>query len=299
MNTLDARELYDRACAEFTARVHRIGDRWSAPTPCPGWDVRQLVGHLVEEQRWAPLLFAGGLVAEVGDQITGELLGDDPVSAFDDAASATRVATRLDDALECTVQLSFGEVPGREYLTQLAADHLIHSWDLSQALGEDPPLDPEVVATIQAWFAAVEPLYRQAGVIAARATPPDNPSPQDELLAMFGRSPALAAVHRFNTAFAAKDIDAIMAAMTPDCVFEDTTPPDGHRHVGSTAVRAAWGSLFTDSPNALFTVEELVATGNRVVQRWRYDWGHGHIRGVDIFAVRDGQVAEKLAYVKG
>jgi hypothetical protein len=37
----------------------------------------------------------------------------------------------------------------------------------------------------------------------------------------------------------------------------------------------------------------------RLVQRWRYDWADGHIRGVDILAVKDGQVTEKIAYVKG
>ena len=51
---------------------------------------------------------------------------------------------------------------------------------------------------------------------------------------------ALDAVDRFNKAFDAKDLDAIMAAMTPDCVFEVTRPPDGHRHLGADAVRSAW-----------------------------------------------------------
>jgi ketosteroid isomerase-like protein len=50
---------------------------------------------------------------------------------------------------------------------------------------------------------------------------------------------ALAAVERFNAAFDAKDVDAIMRAMTADCVFEDTAPPGGQRHAGPDAVRAA------------------------------------------------------------
>jgi hypothetical protein len=33
--------------------------------------------------------------------------------------------------------------------------------------------------------------------------------------------------------------------------------------------------------------------------RWRFDWGSGHVRGIDLFKVRDGKVAEKLSYVKG
>lgn len=110
---------------------------------------------------------------------------------------------------------------------------------------------------------------------------------------------ALAAVERFNTAFDSRDVDAIMASMTPDCVFEDTAPPDGVRHVGADAVRAAWVGLFTASPGGVFRTEELIEAGDRVVARWHYDWGAGHVRGVDVFTVRDGLVAAKLSYVKG
>jgi uncharacterized protein (TIGR03086 family) len=299
MTTLDVPELYRRASAEVEARVHRVGDRWAAPTPCAGWDVRQLVRHLVEEERWAPPLLGGATIAEVGDRFAGDLLGADPVAAVDRAAPAAVAAVESEDALTRTVHLSFGDVPGREYVMQLAADHLVHAWDLGQALGEEPALDPEAVATVRAWFGPVEPLYREMGAIGPRAAVAGEPGPQDELLAMFGRSPALAAVQRFNAAFDAKDIDAIMAAMTQDCVFEDTTAPDGRRHAGAAAVRAAWQTLFAGSPTARFSVEELVAAGDRVVQRWRYDWGDGHVRGVDLFAVRDGRVAETLSYVKG
>ena len=110
---------------------------------------------------------------------------------------------------------------------------------------------------------------------------------------------ALAAVERFQKAFDAKDVDAIMAAMTADCAFEDTTPPDGRRHVGADAVRKAWTALFAASPEAAFTAEEVIEAGDRVVVRWRYAWDGGHVRGVDLFTVRDGLVAEKLSYVKG
>jgi ketosteroid isomerase-like protein len=112
-------------------------------------------------------------------------------------------------------------------------------------------------------------------------------------------APAVLAVQRFQDAFDAKDVDAVMAAMTPDCVFEDTSPPDGTRHTGPAAVSAAWRALFDASPEGVFTTEEIIPAGERVVVRWRYEWGNGHVRGVDVFRVRDGLVAEKLAYVKG
>ena len=115
---------------------------------------------------------------------------------------------------------------------------------------------------------------------------------------------AVDVVDRFNDAFNAHDVEAIMKLMTPDCVFEGTTPPDGDRHAGQAEVRGAWETFFAASPDAAFTVEETIAAGDRVVVRWRYDWGSGphgpgHVRGVDVFRIRDGLVGEKLSYVKG
>src|SRR5581483_8208881 len=98
----------------------------------------------------------------------------------------------------------------------------------------------------------------------------------------------IAAVERFNEAFNRHDVDAIMAAMTDDCVFESTSPPDGRRFEGQAAVRAAWEGFFRSSPDAAFETEELFAAGDRCVVRWRYAWVDpqgqaGHIRGVDLF----------------
>ena len=45
-----------------------------------------------------------------------------------------------------------------------------------------------------------------------------------------------------------------------------------------------------------------MAGGDRCVVRWLYRWGTdeaAHVRGVDVFRVREGHVVEKLAYVKG
>jgi ketosteroid isomerase-like protein len=110
----------------------------------------------------------------------------------------------------------------------------------------------------------------------------------------------LQTINQFNDAFNRHDVDAVMALMTDDCLFENTSPaPDGERYEGQTAVRGMWERLFAASPNAHFEVEDIFAAADRAVVRWRYDWGSGHIRGVDVFRVRDGKVAEKLSYVKG
>lgn len=110
---------------------------------------------------------------------------------------------------------------------------------------------------------------------------------------------ALAAVQRFTAAFARQDVDGLMASMTDDCVFESTAPPDGDRHEGAAAVREAWIAFFAAAGDAVFEPEEEFGCGEWVVSTWRYRWAGGHVRGVDLFRVRDGLIAEKLAYVKG
>ena len=73
----------------------------------------------------------------------------------------------------------------------------------------------------------------------------------------------------------------------------DQLIPVETRHVGF------WQEFFDGTPQARFETEEMVVAGDRAVVRWRFDWGSGHVRGIDLFKVRDGKVAEKLSYVKG
>jgi ketosteroid isomerase-like protein len=106
-------------------------------------------------------------------------------------------------------------------------------------------------------------------------------------------------VEVFGAAWADHDLDAALRLVTDDCVFDATGPaPDGMRHVGRAAIRQAWEAIFSDATSQ-FEPEETFAAGDRVVQLWRYSWDGGHVRGVDVFRVRGGKVAEKLSYVKG
>jgi ketosteroid isomerase-like protein len=112
------------------------------------------------------------------------------------------------------------------------------------------------------------------------------------------------AIDRFNEAFNRHDADALAQCLTDDTVFEDTSPaPDGRRVEGKTAVVEFWRGWFARNADAHFDAEEVLISGNRATVLWVYrkmrngqPW---HLRGVDVFAVRDGKVAAKLAYVKG
>lgn len=106
-------------------------------------------------------------------------------------------------------------------------------------------------------------------------------------------------VDAFGERWAAHDLEGTLALISDDCVFDATGPaPDGTRCVGPEAIRAAWAPIFENTESE-FTVEDTIEAGDRIVQLWTYSWGDGHIRGIDVFRVSDGRVAEKLSYVKG
>jgi uncharacterized protein (TIGR03086 family) len=305
---MDLNTLYHRTVECWADRVNAVADdQWDRPTPCTAWTVRDLVNHVVGEDLWTKPLVDGRTIAEVGDSLDGDLLGDDPVRSALDAAkeATTAVALRLPE--NGTVHLSYGEEQIAEYVHQLAADHLVHAWDLAVATGGETRLDPALVHEVAAWYAEREDLYRGAGIVAPRAV--THGGGQGDLLAAFGRDsawgPAHACLASLSAAFGRGDVDGIMALMTEDCVFETTGPaPDGVRHEGGDAVRRQWEQLFGETREPAFSEEESFVAGDRGVLRWRFEWvdddgSAGHVRGTDVLRFRDGRVSEKLSYVKG
>ena len=110
---------------------------------------------------------------------------------------------------------------------------------------------------------------------------------------------ALEVVTAFGEKWTAHELDGTLEWCTSDCRFDSTAPaPDGTLCVGLAEIRANWLPIF-ENTESVVEVEETFSLNNRVVQRWRYSWGTGHVRGVDIFKVRDGKVCEKYSYVKG
>ena len=302
---MDVGTTYHRAVEFYADRLNGVRhDQWDDPTPCAEWTVRGLANHVTYESLWTVPLMEGATIEEVGDRFEGDVLGTDPIGAGLTAARAAvaSVAAHLPEG--GTVHLSFGDTPRSEYAMQLAADHLVHGWDLAVATGGDARMDPHLVHSVGDWFAEREEMYRSGGAIAVRQALTGDA--QHDLLARFGRDAAWGANHktliRFNAAFGAGDLDAAMALVTDDVVFETTSPaPDGRRHEGRAAVRAAWAEVL-GTPGLDFTEEESFVSGDRAVVQWRYAWAGsdpGHVRGVDVLRFRDGLICAKLSYVKG
>jgi uncharacterized protein (TIGR03086 family) len=186
----DVVELFERAVTRFGDRVTAIGDRWAAPTPDTEWDVRALVNHVLAENLWAPPLLAGNTIADVGDRFDGDQLGDDPDTAWVAAAQSSIAAVAQAGALDRTVHVSFGDISGREYVSQLVCDHVIHGWDLARAIGADEGIDADLVDFAYDFLLPQVGGWRSAGVFGPQVEVPAGVGRQAELLALSGRNPA-------------------------------------------------------------------------------------------------------------
>lgn len=108
-------------------------------------------------------------------------------------------------------------------------------------------------------------------------------------------------VRRFIAAFQHKDPSVVRDLVAADCVMEAIQPaPNGLRVEGYDANVAFWEAMVAD-PSGTFEVEDVVICGDRATQRWRYRFGEDEessVRGVTLIVVRDGKIAEALAYAK-
>lgn len=109
----------------------------------------------------------------------------------------------------------------------------------------------------------------------------------------------------FTEAFNRHDLPGMLGLLSEDCILEAASPPpDGAVYRGKATLSLFWQDYFTRSYNAHLKIEETAGFGLRCVVRWRCDWTDGaglptHRRGVDLFRVQNGLIAEHLSYVKG
>jgi uncharacterized protein (TIGR03086 family) len=162
-------------------------DRWQARTPCPEWDVRGLVSHLVSGNLWAAELGAGGTIEGIGDRLDGDLLGADPAAAYAASAGAASDVFRRPGALDAPCAVSYGPVAGSVYAGHRLIDVLIHGWDLATATGQDAALDDGLVEACRQITEPQIGMLRASGAFAGNVPVAPDAGAQARLLAMLGR----------------------------------------------------------------------------------------------------------------
>lgn len=143
-NTADPRPSYALAlewARGLIAEVHPA--QLDRPTPCPDFNVRALLGHLVATVDRARVIGEGGDVNAMPVVVEGV-----PDGGWVDAhlaATEKMWTVWTDDAmLDATVTVPWGTIPGRAAVWVYVNEALVHGWDLAVATGQDPEADTAV-----------------------------------------------------------------------------------------------------------------------------------------------------------
>jgi len=176
-------DRYRRLAAGFTERVTAVPpDRWSSPTPCEAWTATELVAHVAE---------AAGLFLGLVDRQApaAPSAGDDPVGAWE--ASRDAIQAGLEDPAIAGLEYEgeLGQATFEMAIDRFATpDLVIHTWDLSRAVGLDEHLDPDDVRQVLEVMEPMDEMLRLSGMFGPKIDTPAGADEQTRLLAFLGRA---------------------------------------------------------------------------------------------------------------
>ena len=179
--TTEDRPVYchRRACYRFGAVVDQVGDRWDRPSPCPEWDARAVLEHVIG--------FHEVLLLRPLDIKANRPKNDVP-SRW--AATQLAIFTALDANWDHPVDLPDGStLDVNRLLPALTTDVLVHTWDLAKAIGVDAALDMELCERALRLAHTNEVALRSSGSFDAQVDVRTDADLQSQLVAFLGRDP--------------------------------------------------------------------------------------------------------------
>jgi uncharacterized protein (TIGR03086 family) len=187
---MDGSDVFMSALTQATAVIAQVReDHFANTTPDTEWNVRDLIGHMLYEIRWAPEVLNGKTIDEVGDAYDGDLVGDSTVNLITNwqmAADAAESAVDQSDPEE-TAHLSYGDVTIDEYLQQYGGDVLIHTWDLGKAIGVVVHFDDATAQAVYDYTLPKKDDLSASGLFEPALSVSETADIQTKLLALFGR----------------------------------------------------------------------------------------------------------------
>ena len=129
-DSLHMLDLAQTAAAAVIARVHQ--DQLSAATPCDLWTVGDVINKLTASTR---VFTSFGLREQPDPDLDlvhpTDIVGDDPLGVYSDAAMACRVAWRAPGAIDGMALSTIGEAKARSVLNARIFDTTILTWDIA------------------------------------------------------------------------------------------------------------------------------------------------------------------------
>ncbi|WP_406288937.1 TIGR03086 family metal-binding protein [Embleya sp. NBC_00896] len=187
IGTLDIRAL-DRHATVVALDVLRLVRREHLElfTPCAGWTLRDLLGHLVAENRGFTAAAAGSTDPAAWHD---DSLGAEPWTDFATSAIVLTAVFAAEDLLERKLRIrELGFLPGTLAMAIHFVDIVVHTWDIARTIGSHRAIEPELaLAALE--FARQWESVRPPGAFGVAVEVPADASPGDRLVAFLGRTP--------------------------------------------------------------------------------------------------------------
>jgi uncharacterized protein (TIGR03086 family) len=162
------KELFLIADAALRSVIDRIRpEQLDLPAPAawsrtPDPTLRSILAAHARDEAWVPDVLAGRTMDEVGDRWDGDLLGADPIAAYDAINDTTTAAVRAFDDDTATAHLSYGDFPVHTFFEHTTFYRTFQSWDIAKLIGLPFSLPPELVDGV---WQLVEPQLEQLRAI--------------------------------------------------------------------------------------------------------------------------------------
>jgi len=173
-------QRHQRACQGFGEVVVRVRNGWERRSPCPEWDARGVLEHVIG---FHDVLLLRPLDAKPTRP------KDDPIARWQVTVPA--IFGVVEEHWNDSVSLPGGTTLDLgALLPMLTTDVLVHTWDLAKAADVSVDLDPDLCEIVLAGARRREEGLRVSGMFEpAFDVPPDAPV-ADQLVAFLGRNPA-------------------------------------------------------------------------------------------------------------
>ncbi len=175
------REVIDRITPEqLDLAVPADWSSTSVPT------LRGILALHAKDEAWVPDVIAGRTIDEVGDTWNGDLLGDDPIAAYDAINDRATAAVETVTDLEATAHLSYGDYPLSVFFEHTSYYRAFQAVAIAKLIGAHFHMSDALVEAL--WQTAVPQAeqLRQWHVFGPEVAVPEGSDRQTQLLGITG-----------------------------------------------------------------------------------------------------------------
>ena len=154
-------------------------------TQIPDPTIRDIVSRHAYDEAWIPGVIAGRSAADGDPFADADLLGDDPIAAYDALNEAAGAAVRA-GATADTFHFTYGDYPAAEGFAHLSTYRAFQAWLIAKLLGIPFRFSPELIAGLNEHVVSHADEWREFGVFPPAIDPPEGADDETRLLCAVG-----------------------------------------------------------------------------------------------------------------